>query len=95
MVHPSATFVTASTLLLILPLGLLLDHILGEPRRWHPLVVALVAGAFLLVDIAFFAANVIKIPEGGWFPIVMGLISFTVLTTWRRGRKLVDRKSVV
>ena len=60
--------------------------------RWHPLVVALVAGAFLLVDIAFFAANVIKIPEGGWFPIVMGLISFTVLTTWRRGRKLVRRE---
>ncbi len=46
----------------------------------------------LLVDIAFFAANVIKIPEGGWFPIVMGLISFTVLTTWRRGRKLVRRE---
>lgn len=60
--------------------------------RWHPLVVALVAGAFLVVDIAFFAANVIKIPEGGWFPIVMGLISFTVLTTWRRGRKLVRRE---
>ena len=41
-------------------------------------------GAFLLVDIAFFAANVIKIPGAG-SPIVMGLISFTVLTTWRRG----------
>ena len=60
--------------------------------RWHPLVVALVAGGFLIVDIAFFAANAIKIPQGGWFPIVMALVSFTVLTTWRRGRRLVRRE---
>ena len=57
--------------------------------RWNPLVVAIAAGALLAVDLSFFAANVIKIPEGGWFPIVMGLLSFTVLTTWRHGRKLV------
>ena len=60
--------------------------------RWHPLVVALVAGAFLLVDIAFFAANAIKIPQGGWFPILMAVVSFTVLTTWRRGRRVVRRE---
>jgi KUP system potassium uptake protein len=60
--------------------------------RWHWFWVALVAGTLLLVDIAFFAANVIKIPEGGWFPIVMGLISFTILTTWRLGRKLVSEE---
>ena len=60
--------------------------------RWHPLVVALVAGGFLVVDIAFFAANAIKIPQGGWFPIVMAIVSFTVLTTWRRGRRLVRRE---
>ena len=60
--------------------------------RWHPLVVALVAGAFLAVDIAFFAANALKIPEGGWFPIAAGLVSFTVLTTWRRGRRLVRQE---
>jgi KUP system potassium uptake protein len=57
--------------------------------RWNRLLVLLVAGSLLLVDMAFFAANVIKIPEGGWFPIVMGLVSFTTLTTWRRGRQLV------
>ena len=60
--------------------------------KWHwPLVVA-VAGFFLSVDIAFFAANAIKIPEGGWFPIAMALVSFTVLTTWRHGRKLVSKE---
>ena len=57
--------------------------------RWNAIAVTIVAGLMLFVDIAFFAANAIKIPEGGWFPIAMGLVSFTVLTTWRRGRRLV------
>lgn len=50
------------------------------------------AGLLLCVDLAFFSANVIKIPEGGWFPIVMDLVSFTVLTTWRRGHSLVSQE---
>jgi KUP system potassium uptake protein len=60
--------------------------------RWNALLVALVAGSLLVVDLAFFAANAIKIPEGGWFPLAMGLVSFSVLTTWRRGRKLVSEE---
>jgi KUP system potassium uptake protein len=60
--------------------------------RWNRLAVAFIIGLLLAVDIAFFAANVIKIPEGGWFPIAMGLISFTVLTTWRRGRRIVSEE---
>ena len=57
--------------------------------KWNLMVVALVVGSLLVVDIAFFSANIIKIPEGGWFPIAMALVSFTVLTTWRRGRRLL------
>jgi len=60
--------------------------------RWHWSLVVAVAGFFLTVDIAFFAANAIKIPEGGWFPIAMALVSFTVLTTWRHGRRLVSKE---
>ncbi|NMG44362.1 potassium transporter Kup [Aromatoleum toluvorans] len=60
--------------------------------RWNALLVALVAGSLVAVDIAFFAANAIKIPQGGWFPIAMGLVSFTVLTTWRHGRRLVQEE---
>ena len=60
--------------------------------RWHGALIALVIGSLLAADIAFFAANAIKIPEGGWFPIVAGLVSFTVLTTWRRGRRLVSEE---
>jgi KUP system potassium uptake protein len=58
--------------------------------KWNKYVVWLVAGSLLVVDIAFFAANAIKIPEGGWFPLAMGLVSFTVLTTWRLGRRMVS-----
>ncbi|MBL8428685.1 MAG: potassium transporter Kup [Dechloromonas sp.] len=60
--------------------------------KWNKFLVALVAGSLLVVDIAFFAANAIKIPQGGWFPLVIGLVSFTVLTTWRRGRSMVSEE---
>jgi KUP system potassium uptake protein len=60
--------------------------------RWHWSAVAVVAGSLLMVDVAFFSANALKIPEGGWFPIAMGLVSFTVLTTWRLGRRLVGEE---
>ncbi len=60
--------------------------------RWHWSIVALVAGSLLIFDLAFFSSNILKIPAGGWFPILIGLASFTVLTTWRRGRKLVGEE---
>jgi KUP system potassium uptake protein len=66
--------------------------------RW-PLVVAIPLITVLLVtDLTYFAANAIKIPQGGWFPVGIGIISFIVLTTWQRGRKLlfdeIERLSV-
>ncbi len=61
---------------------------------WHkPRWVVFGGGAaFLFVDLAFFSANVPKIVHGGWFPIVLALVVFTLLTTWRRGRGLVDAR---
>ncbi len=47
---------------------------------------------FLAVDLAFLLANVDKIEHGGWFPLVLGIVVFTVMTTWRRGRELVLRE---
>ena len=43
----------------------------------------------LVIDLAFFGANVAKIPNGGWFPIVVGLVIITAMTTWRTGRRLL------
>lgn len=57
--------------------------------RWSPLLVIPLIGTFLCVDLAYFAANAIKIPQGGWFPLGIALVSFVVLTTWKRGRKLL------
>ena len=57
--------------------------------RWPaPLAILLIA-IFLAVDMAYFSANAIKIPQGGWFPIGIAILSFTVLTTWKRGRGLL------
>jgi len=50
------------------------------------------AAAFLplgLVDLALFSSNALKIPSGGWFPLAIGMIVFTVMSTWREGRQLV------
>jgi KUP system potassium uptake protein len=48
-----------------------------------------VAGFFLVIDLSFFSANALKIPQGGWFPLVVGVIVFTLLSTWKRGRRLM------
>ena len=58
---------------------------------WHkPLWLAIAgAAAFLVVDLAFFAANLTKVLHGGWFPLLIAACVFTVLTTWQRGRELV------
>jgi KUP system potassium uptake protein len=47
------------------------------------------AAAFLTVDLAFFSANVPKVVHGGWFPLSIALVVFTILTTWQRGRQIV------
>ncbi len=63
-------------------------------RQWHwkwPAVVALGA-PLLVIDCAFFGANLLKVDHGGWFPLALGVIVFTVMTTWRRGRELVLRQ---
>ena len=59
--------------------------------RWGvPLwLVILGGGALLTVDLLFFAANLTKLLHGAWLPLLIGLIGFTVMTTWRRGRELV------
>jgi KUP system potassium uptake protein len=60
-------------------------------RRWNwplPLVVA-VAGLLLVIDTAFLSANLLKIAAGGWFPLALAAIVFTLMTTWTRGRALL------
>jgi KUP system potassium uptake protein len=60
-------------------------------QRWHwsPWLIGVAAGGLLIVEGAFLAANLFKIPEGGWFPLVVGAGILTLLTTWKTGRSLV------
>ena len=60
-------------------------------RVWHwNLVLALVVAAFFLtIDLAYFSANALKLFQGGWFPVIVGMIVFTLLSTWRQGREIL------
>ncbi|HVJ00128.1 MAG TPA: potassium transporter Kup [Sphingomonas sp.] len=60
-------------------------------RLWHwPAYYAVpLLALFFLVDGAYFAANLTKVPSGGWFPLLVGFVIFAVLTTWARGRQLM------
>src|SRR5215472_12261671 len=57
--------------------------------RWQWPTIAVVLLPIITVDLALFGANALKIPSGGWFALVIGLVVFTVMTTWRTGRRLV------
>jgi KUP system potassium uptake protein len=60
-------------------------------QRWNwPLPVALLlCGGFLTFDLCFFTANILKVAHGGWFPILVAAIVFTLMATWKRGREIL------
>ncbi len=70
----------------------LLSVVLFSLWRWKPWLAVPLLALFFVVDIAYFAANLTKVPDGGWFPLLVGLIIFTMLTTWARGRKLMIKR---
>jgi KUP system potassium uptake protein len=57
--------------------------------RWNKVAAGALLAVFFVVDIAYFAANMTKVPDGGWFPLLVGVVAFTLLTTWAQGRKLM------
>jgi KUP system potassium uptake protein len=62
--------------------------------KWSVPRVSVVAGGFLLIDLSFLGANVLKIPAGGWIPLVIGGVVFLLLDTWYRGRHLLRLNEV-
>jgi KUP system potassium uptake protein len=72
--------------------SVLIAVVLRQMWNWNRAVVACLLILFFTVDGAYLAANLLKIPAGGWFPLLVGAIAFTLLTTWAKGRKLmIDR----
>jgi KUP system potassium uptake protein len=57
--------------------------------RWNRLLATTTIGLFLIVDGIFFASNITKVADGGWFPLLVAGATFTVLTTWAKGRALM------
>jgi KUP system potassium uptake protein len=60
--------------------------------KWNRLLAALTLGLFAIVDGAFFASNVAKVADGGWFPLLVAAMIFTLLTTWAAGRRLMRQR---
>ena len=77
--------VTGTMFIDTLLLGVLVLTIWRWPMWWAAPLLA----TFAVVDFAYFASNLTKVPDGGWFPLVIGVIGFTGLTTWSRGRELM------
>ncbi|NOJ48472.1 potassium transporter Kup [Bradyrhizobium archetypum] len=61
--------------------------------KWSPVAAAALIAPFLFLDITFLAANLLKVFEGGWVPLVLGGVVMILMYTWRRGSKLLFEKS--
>ena len=71
---------------------LLAGVVFREIWRWSKLKTALLIGLFLVIDLAFFGANLLKIPDGGWVPLLIAAIIFSLMLTWKTGRTLLITK---
>ena len=67
----------------------LLAVVLFKLWQWKPIYALPLLGVFFVIDASYLGANLTKIPDGGWVPLVMGVGIFTLLTTWSRGRQLM------
>jgi KUP system potassium uptake protein len=69
--------------------SVLISVVLRQMWNWNRYVVAGLLALFFTVDFSYLSANLLKIPAGGWFPLLVGAIVFTFLTTWAKGRQLM------
>ena len=77
--------VTGDMVITSLLAGMVFHYMWG----WSKLRTGALVTLFLTVDIAFFSANVLKIPDGGWVPLVIGIVIFTLMLTWKTGRSIL------
>lgn len=71
---------------------ILLAVVLVSLWKWPVWKAAPLVAVFIIVDMAYLGANLLKVPDGGYFPLLMGLAIFTMLTTWARGRTLMRER---
>ncbi|KAF1013654.1 MAG: potassium transporter Kup [Burkholderia sp.] len=61
--------------------------------KWNRLLVAGIIGVFMIIDLGFFGANLLKVAQGGWLPLGIGALLFFLLTTWFKGRHIVKERT--
>ncbi|MET0399051.1 MAG: potassium transporter Kup [Longimicrobiaceae bacterium] len=71
---------------------ILLAVVQRERWKWGAPAVAAFSILFLLIDLAFWGANIVKVPHGGWFPLVVGALIFALMTTWKTGRGVLAKR---
>ena len=72
----------------------LLGIVMAKEWNIKPLYVALLIMMFFVIDFSFWTANLIKVKDGGWYPLMLGAVCFLMLTTWYKGRKLLRDRVV-
>ena len=87
----AAAYGIAVTLTMVITV-LLLYVIMAERWRWPKPAAVAVTLVFLIIDLAFFGANALKVLQGGWVTLAVALLLFTLMTTWRTGRQLVAER---
>jgi KUP system potassium uptake protein len=72
--------------------SVLLYLVMRERWNWGRPLAGLITAGFLLVDLLFFSANILKVPAGGWFPLLVAAIVFIAMTTWKAGRRALAER---
>ena len=81
----------STTMLMTTVLAAVVMH---DVWKWKMLNVASIITVFTIIDLGFFASNLSKVIEGGWFPLVIGGFSFLLLMTWYQGRQLLRERAI-
>jgi KUP system potassium uptake protein len=87
----AAAFGIAVSLTMFLT-SILIYHVMREVWRWSLPLSLMIAGLFVIVDLSFVTANLMKVLEGGWVPLVVAAIIFTLMSIWRDGRATLIKK---
>lgn len=72
--------------------AVLFYYVARDLWNWNRTAINLLMGFFLIIDLSFFGASVSKLLHGAWFPLVVGAVLFTVMLTWKQGRRLLQKQ---
>jgi KUP system potassium uptake protein len=87
----AAAYGVAITLTMVIT-SILFFPLVRDQWRWGLPIAVSVTGTFLVIDLAFFGANIIKVFDGGWFPLLVAGVIFLLMATWRRGRLILSAR---